>query len=161
MKFFRHCGMVYQKFCTLQVIKGRNFQKHSGFFGDKKLRAKIMIPPHSCLKFFECQKLPETPKGPPAKFFGTVSQKIFSESCDICLLIRFFDNANFPKHPFYEFFWDTKSFRHLFCATPSVLYSSFCSRQKSSANFELFSACCVMNLNIQQLINSTTSDKRS
>ena len=42
-----------------------------------------------------------------------------------------------PKAPLTVFFCDTKSFWHLYCDTPSMIYQKFGAQQISKANFEL------------------------
>ena len=69
-------------------------------------------------KVFSYQKRSETPKCSAAKFFGTMGQKEFYESRDNSLRIKFFDNANFPKH-------QKDTLTNFFVITPSVVYRNF------------------------------------
>ena len=56
-------------------------------------------PPPLIYKFFRYQKLCETKKGSPTKFFGPVRQQIFDRKSWYSLLgIKFFDTRNFLKH---------------------------------------------------------------
>ena len=124
--------------CSYSQTSEKAFYLICRHFRAKKVCPKVVIPP-LMNEILRNQKFSGTPEGSPTKFLRHCDTKNLFKFPDIPIVYRIFryEKLQNKKGHFTDFFYDWKSFRHLFCDTPSMVYQKFCVRQMVNArNFQ-------------------------